>query len=420
VVVGSCWRALGCGRTRSGISRRAKPANPLTTDRKFRTGTMRSSKYALTAAAVLWAPVAWSQAPTSPPPAAATDPGREGINDFYAGRYDEALQKLTRAYLDHRTPVLGLWSARAMVKLGKLVEAAMRYHEVTGLTAPAGDSAQSEAQVTALKERQALLPKIPKLTVIVRGADTNAVTVKVDAANFHATRIGKPQEVNPGQHEVVGTLGTQTVTELVILHEGNAKTIALVFEPPAVQLTPQPPPAAPTAAPAPQPPPTPPAAAATSAPPAMPPAPPPETAQPAALPAAPTPAPTAAEAAPAANPPPDTTTGSGGAQRTLGWVGIGVGGAGILLGGVTGVMMISKQGELDDDGCVNGHCYADQADAVDSYNSLRTLSTIGFAAGVLAGGTGLVLLLTAPNQAASAPTVQAGVGVGSAWVGGSF
>ena len=82
--------------------------------------------------------------------------------------------------------------------------------------------------------------------------------------------------------------------------------------------------------------------------------------------------------------------------------------------------MISKQGDLDDGGCVSGHCYTDQASAVDSYNSLRTVSTIGFAVGGIAGATGLVLLLTAPKQAESEPTVQAGVGIGSAWVGGHF
>ena len=101
-------------------------------------------------------------------------------------------------------------------------------------------------------------------------------------------------------------------------------------------------------------------------------------------------------------------------------MGVGVGGAGILLGSVTGVMMISKQGDLDDGGCVNGHCYTDQSAAVDSYNSLRTLSTIGFVVGGLAGGTGLVLLLTAPKQSDSTASVRGWVGVGSVGLEGSF
>ena len=79
-------------------------------------------------------------------------------------------------------------------------------------------------------------------------------------------------------------------------------------------------------------------------------------------------------------------------QRTLGWVGLGVGGAGLVFGGVTGLVVLSKKSALEDDGCVDARCYSDQADDVDSYNSMRTLSTVGFAVGGLGVAAGAALL----------------------------
>src|SRR5262245_32884810 len=84
--------------------------------------------------------------------AAARTTGYEGVAAFEQGRYEEAHEKLDRAYELMRVHTLGLWSARAMVKRGLLVAAAERYLEVARMPVVHGDAAvQSEARDTAAR-----------------------------------------------------------------------------------------------------------------------------------------------------------------------------------------------------------------------------------------------------------------------------
>ena len=114
------------------------------------------------------------------------------------------------------------------------------------------------------------------------------------------------------------------------------------------------------------------------------------------------------------------TTPDGSMQRTFGWVGIGVGGAGILFGTVTGLMAVSNRSDLDANGCVDSGCYLDQKDDVDSYNALRTISTVGFVIGFVGAAAGVTLLLTAPESPSSGVETHAWLGLGSAGVAGRF
>jgi hypothetical protein len=101
-------------------------------------------------------------------------------------------------------------------------------------------------------------------------------------------------------------------------------------------------------------------------------------------------------------------------------VGLGVGGAGLLFGSVTGLVVLSKKSALEDDGCVDARCYGDQADDVDSYNSMRTLSTVGFVVGGLGAAAGAALLLTAPSEEQTGAALRPWVSVGAAGVAGRF
>ena len=77
------------------------------------------------------------------------------------------------------------------------------------------------------------------------------------------------------------------------------------------------------------------------------------------------------------------------------------------------------------DACNKDGCLASVRGRVDSYNSLRPLSTIGFVAGAALGGVGLALILSddkrADSQRGARPTqLVVGLDAGRATLRGSF
>ena len=334
---------------------------------------MRTTAVLAALFALLASPVVHAQGVDDASKNAARDIGNEGLEAFHAGRYDEAVEKLERAYSVVKVPGLGLWTARALEKAGKLVEASEIYDEVGTLAVTEGDPAvQEAAKQVAAKEREELLPRIPKLTLQVEGVPADEVVVTLDGVLVVAAHLGAARPANPGNHIATAKLGEQEAREEVTLAEGESKTVLLRLAP----------------APAKQPVATPPRSEL---------------------------APT-----PLAVTPTDTGVGEGRTQRILGWGGLGVGAAGLAFGTVTGVMVLSKKNTLEDHGCVDGACYVDQEDDVNNLNSLRRVSTVGFVIGGVGAAAGAALLLTAPLQRREGPAVRAWLGVGSAGVKGSF
>ena len=313
----------------------------------------------------------------------ARDLGNEGIDLYEKGDNPAALDRLERAYTVLRAHTLGLWLARALDKNGKLVEASERYLEVVRATLPpTAPQIFRDAQADADKENQALQARIPTLAVSVEGADPASVAVAVDGKPIKSAMLGIPLPLNPGERAVEGRLGDQVVTQTVTLQEGAKETTVLQFTA-AAPAAPAPTPAAPAAAqPAPQP---------------------------------------AVAAQPASAPAEDTGASDGSLQRTLGWVGLGAGGVGLVVGGVTGLMVLSKKKDLDNAGCVNNGCPYAVEDERNSYNSLRNVSGISFIAGGVLAGAGAVLVLTAPSvPEATTASIRPFVGIGSAGVEGVF
>jgi hypothetical protein len=294
--------------------------------------------------------------------ATARETGYAGVAAFQAGEYEVAVDKLGRAFGAVRVPTLGLWYARALVKVGRWVEASERYGEVVRLTVVEGQiEAQRQAQQDAAQELSALAPRIPRLSFAIEGT-TGAPTVTVDGAAVKATLLTSPRPTDPGTHRVVGQVGTRRVEQDVTLAEGEQRKIVLRFS-----------------------------ASGNAAP--------------------------RSSAAAATSPPLGETTGSSW-QRTAGWAGVGVGAAGIVVGTVTGLIVLGKKSSLDSEGCSNGVCSGvGQEDDVRSYNRFRTFSTVGYIAGAVAGAAGVTLLLTAPTKREA---VSAFVGAGSVGIDGRF
>ena len=333
---------------------------------------------------LLLSPLAAGQSDTNV--TAARQIARQGLEAYDAGRYDEAADKLSRAYEVVKLPTLALHTARALVRAGKLVEASEIYLQATRLEARGEFQAEQErAQQDAARERAELVPRIPTVVVQVEGAPPNEVTVTVDGREVPMALLGGGYVVNPGTRALLAQHAGRSVSEQVVLAEGERKSVVLRFapQPEASAVAPADAPASP-------------------------------------LPTLPPP-PVAAPARTISSVPAAADTGSDGSvQRSLGWVGLGIGGAGLIFGSVTGIAVGSKKSELDAGGCVDGGCYPHQADDVDSYNQLRTLSTIGFVVGVVGATTGATLLLTAPDPEPTTARVHGWIGVGSVGVAGRY
>jgi hypothetical protein len=294
----------------------------------------------------------------------------EGVEALHRGELPTAVDKLERAYQVLQAPSIGLWLARALAKRGQLVAASERYMEVGRLSVVGDAAVQASAKKEAATELEALLPTIPSITVTLDGAERNEVAVSLDGVALSSALIGEPRPVDPGSHHVEARRGEQTVTADVTLAVSENKTTLLRFTKTAVQ----------------------------------------------AVPASPLPSTTTSPAATDASP----SHGSG--RTVLAWTAIGLGAAGIATGAITGVVAMGKKGDLEDSpDCVERRCLSSTMQSeLDSYGTLRTISSVGFIAGGVLAVTGVVLLVTTPSDTRTRGHLQLRVGPSSLWAEGRF
>ncbi len=119
-----------------------------------------------------------------------------------------------------------------------------------------------------------------------------------------------------------------------------------------------------------------------------------------------------------ATPPSAEPSSDGNVQRTIGWVGVGLGGAGLLVGAIFGLTAMSKASAATGAGGCSGKTCSTQAGVQDTKDaqSAATAADIGFIAGGVLAAAGLVVVLTAPS---SKPRVGTNVHIAPA-VGQSF
>jgi hypothetical protein len=96
--------------------------------------------------------------------------------------------------------------------------------------------------------------------------------------------------------------------------------------------------------------------------------------------------------------------------RTWGFIGLGVGGAGLALGIAAGAVALDAHEEAER-GCPANRCVAGTpgATALDRFRDWRTVSTVGYVVGAVGVGAGVALLLTSQRthgpQVAVVPTL---------------
>lgn len=287
--------------------------------------------------------------------------------------YAVAEDRFRRAESLVHAPTLELGLARAQVGLGKLVEAHETYRRIVREPlAPDAPAPFAKAIAHAREELAALEPRLAWVTLDVHGAPSSDVTVSVDDAAFPAAAFGIKRASDPGAHGVRASApGFAPLVTSFTVAEGQATVVSVTLRP----TPPQEPAAAPTA----------------------------ETS-----PLVPASAPALVE--PPAPTPLASSTPFG---RTAGYAALGIGAAGLVAGGVMGVLALAKHASLSG-GCPDGHCAPSESSQVSLYDTLAMASTVSLVAGAVGVATGFTLLLTTPKAApvtAYAGFLRAGITV---------
>jgi len=286
----------------------------------------------------------------------------EGKRHWKMADYQRAYAAFERAYRASGSLSAGLDSARALVRLGRLVEAARRYEEIV-----AGDPrgrrglGPPSVQQDALVELQQLWARIPRIVVTIDGVPQDSVRVALNGrAMGTPPAAGVP--VNPGRHRVTGRFAEQLVETVITVTEGEVQTAALRFMPD-------------------------PSAGGGAWP---------------------------LGSREAQAPPGERSIGL---HRVAAYSTLGIGAAALVTAGLVGLSALDDQAELASR-CPGARCPQELEPVVDAYEGKKTIALIGFATGAALLGTSLVLHLTAPERAR--PRVGLGVGAGTAFVWGSF
>lgn len=291
----------------------------------------------------------------------------QGSAAFEAQRYAEALDLFERAAALIEVPTITLMQARTLVQLGRWVEAADKYASIqrwkeTHAAAAAANPSFAQAVDSAQQELGPLMARMPKLNVKVVQVRSEAIEVYVAGRHLPPALVGVDVPIDPGLHSVeVRRPGQETIVRQVSLSDGRREELTI-----SIDARPATPAVVPTV-----------------------------------IPVAPAPAPKRVE--------------SSSSNDVLGYVLLGTGAAGTLVGVITGITALGNKSELEEV-CSPG-CPPSHEDTLDAYRLNRTLSYVGFAVGVAGVAAGGYLLLSGtPEQ----PDLALGVTPGGAKLWGRF
>jgi hypothetical protein len=209
-------------------------------------------------------------------------------------------------------------------------------------------------------EIDAILPTVVLAAKDATGADATAVRVTVDGQVFAEQLDGKGAPIDPGEHVVRFEMaGAAPIEQRVLIREGEKnRALSASFPPRTVDPLRQPPPA---------------------------------------------------------KLDDRRRTSPGSPRRTLGFIGIGAGAAGLVVGTVAGGLVIAQYRTLAP-GCPEGHCPPSERASVDRYNLTANVANAALAIGGALALIGIVLVVTAPKAGSSGAARWAPV-IGRAFAG---
>ena len=284
-----------------------------------------------------------------------------------------ALESFSAADSIMHVPTTGLEVARTQASLGLLVEARDTVKRVLRIPARPGDP---EPFVAARADAQALDAdldaRIPSIRVILRGAEARDATIAIDDATLPASAIaGEAFKVDPGAHVVRAMTAGAKAEAKIDVAERETKEVTLDV------------------------------AAASAR-------------------AASSPSTQAHENVPPAPTEPAAAPSHASPLRIVGWSGVVLAGAGIVVGSITGITSLSQTSSVRAQ-CQGNRCPESTQGDIDAARTTATISTVAFVAagvGVAAALTGF--LAGGRSEAKHEARIVPWIAPGGAGVAGTF
>jgi hypothetical protein len=263
----------------------------------------------------------------------------QALDLFRAGDFEAALDKFMAADEKVPAPSLKLYVARCLDRVGRMHDAAATYREVIATELDRfAPKPHREARKKAVPELAALLEEIPRVKVTVSGPGSVGATVTRDGGFLGDDEVGVARELDPGSYEFEARRGVRSAKKKVTVKRGDSIDVALVL--------------------------------------------------------------------PASGQTVGEMGGEGGDGEgsevwpIVGWSAIGLGGAGVIVGTITGVMVLGEESDLEAR-CPNRQCPPEVHDDARSFDTLRVVSTISYIVGGVGLGAGTAILLFAPSGGSS-------------------
>lgn len=280
----------------------------------------------------------------------------DGVALMKNGKYAEGCPKIAESQRVEPRPGTLFTLAECLSKQGKLATALARYEEylrVFSRMTEAEQGKQRGRDVIARSQRDELAPRIPQLMLKLPKTAPAGTKVVKDGVELGSAALGTWLPVDPGEQTIEVQRPDGGVAETrVSLDEREKKQVTLEL-PPASKGAGQP---------------------------------------------------EREQETPA-------TSSKPGKNQTLGWVALGIGGAGLITSAVTGILVLGKKSTIDENCGINGDetaCNAKGKSAADSAKALSLVSTVGFVVGVVGVGGGTYLLVSGSSSSNSARVAVSG------------
>lgn len=337
----------------------------------------RSTCLLLVALNLAFSPRAYAQAVDDTTRNAARSLASQGKEALDKADYERARDLFHRAYTLVPAPTIALYEGRALLKLHRLVEAEEAFMRAARTVLDAESPEPFRKAVhDAEDELLALRARMPKVTIVTSGpgASDPQLSVTMDGRPLASALVGVELPIDPGQHTLQGVVPGGKPTDLVfsVAEKQSQKVELAVAGGQRVVVAQKPSVVAPPVAER----------------------------------------PAASESAPSPW------------HKRAGLIVGGVGVAGVATGIITGLLAGSRHSKAERE-CTDHTCVEGSAgwDAVESFRTLRTVSTVGYIIGGVGLAAGTTLFLTAPSEpsvSARARSLNVWVSAGGAGLAGTF